>query len=80
MTSLTFVSMFKQFYTMLYIPPTTHNYTQFIYATLTSAHKCDIVIPSLTQNSFTSKYTSTTCTKLREHPHITSSDRGERGF
>jgi len=36
------------------------------------------VVPNLTQNSFTS--TNTTCTKLRERLHSTSSNRGEKDF
>jgi len=35
MTSLTFVSMFKQFYAMFYMPSTTPNYTLSFYPALT---------------------------------------------
>jgi len=39
-----------------------------------------LVVLGLTHNSFTSKYTNITCIKLRERPHIISSDRGDRAF
>ena len=76
--------MFKQFYAIFYRPSTTPIYTTPYLSTILRytdlSTKCDIVVLSLTQNSFTSKYTNTTCTELRERPHITSSDRGESGF
>jgi len=37
------------------------------------------VVLNLAQNSFTSKY-KYNIHRAKEHPHITSSDRGERGF
>jgi len=37
------------------------------------------VVYNLAQNSFTSKY-KYNMHKAKERPHITSSDRGERGF
>ena len=49
------------------------------YATLTWSHKCNQLFFNLAQNSFTSKY-KYDMHKAKERPHITPSDRGERGF
>jgi len=49
------------------------------YATLTWAHKCNQLFLIL-HKIHSQVRTNTTCTKLRERPHITSSDRGEGGL
>jgi len=54
-------------------------YTLPTYATLTCAHKCNQLFLIL-HKIHSQVSTNTTCTKLRERPHITSSDRSERGF
>ena len=43
------------------------------------AHKCNQLFLILHKSHWQIS-TNTTCTKLREHPHITPSDRCERGF
>jgi len=53
-------------------------YTLPTYATLTCAHKCNQFL--ILHKIHSQVSTNTTCTKLREHFHITSSDRGEMGF
>ena len=73
-----FVSMFKQFFINPQQPLSTLHPIYLRFTDL--AHKCNSCSWSYTKNSFTSKYTNTTWTKLRERPHIASSDRGERGF
>ena len=54
-------------------------HTLSTYATLTWAQKCNQLFLNIARNSFTSKY-KYDMHKAKEDPHITSSDRGERGF
>jgi len=54
-------------------------YTLSTYATLTCAHKCNQLFLIL-HKICSQVSTDTACPELRERLHITSSDRGERGF
>jgi len=54
-------------------------YTLSTYATLTWAHKCNQLFFNLAQNAFTITY-KYNMHKAKERPHITSSNRGEKGF